>query len=521
MQVGSAVQFDASLLQPVRLLEFEFEQAGVASGSVDVFGILGGTYVGNQTNFNAWTPLGTGTVTQVAPGLPCTVTLAAPIALPAGTHALCIKANGFALGSTAAIGPALTMAIDDFTVTCGAHVANWPSGSFTSNRVFQGGFTYELGDGTQPASHLKFGAGCYAQSDSFYSYFANAGAAAAALTGQSMQMTLVGNQYHGTLGGGTYVPPTAFASPVSFGNPLGSNDDDGIAIVLLPAPIPMPGGSATSLVIHSNGSIWLDDNLPALAPNDYTPRVASMLAAPHTGFWSWHDYNPSEPGSGQVMLEGGLNGEIYITWQDVESYPLGTVNRSTMQFQIDTNTGSVTYVWQSIDGNSTSPYGSAHLVGYSPGGASIDGGNLDLSTALPLTTTVGIQPLALDAAPAPLLGSLFTYTTTHVPEAAPGSGLYIGVLIQSLGSIPGGLDLGFLGAPGCAMHMADLGVTTAMVGLQSQQTVAMAVPASPLLVGLELFAQSAALVTPNSLPNGQNALGVVTSNGLRTRIGNH
>ena len=33
-----------------------------------------------------------------------------------------------------------------------------------------------------------------------------------------------------------------------------------------------------------------------------------------------------------------------------------------------------------------------------------------------------------------------------------------------------------------------------------------------------LFAQSAALVVPNSLPNGLNGAGLVTSNGIRTYI---
>jgi hypothetical protein len=42
-------------------------------------------------------------------------------------------------------------------------------------------------------------------------------------------------------------------------------------------------------------------------------------------------------------------------------------------------------------------------------------------------------------------------------------------------------------------------------------------PSAP--IGLQLYSQSAALFTPNTLPNGQNAAGLTTSNGLSSLLG--
>ena len=107
----------------------------------------------------------------------------------------------------------------------------------------------------------------------------------------------------------------------------------------------------------------------------------------------------------------------------------------------------------------------------------------------------------------------------NIPEFAPGAGLYIALNILSLGQVAApGIDLGFIGAPGCPGLVQSLDVTQSMVGTSPTQTVSFAVPASVSL-GLQFFSQSAALITPNSLPNGQNAFGLTTSNGLASTTG--
>ena len=56
-----------------------------------------------------------------------------------------------------------------------------------------------------------------------------------------------------------------------------------------------------------------------------------------------------------------------------------------------------------------------------------------------------------------------------------------------------------------------------MVGATPSQFVTFPLPPA-IPPGLELFSQSAALIQPNSLPNGQNAFGLTTSNGVRSYI---
>ena len=135
-----------------------------------------------------------------------------------------------------------------------------------------------------------------------------------------------------------------------------------------------------------------------------------------------------------------------------------------------------------------------------------------LSTGPRSNTHSFVVPLALASAATPIFNTTITYTTSNIPETSPGSGLYLGMHILSLGQNPG-LDLGFLGAPGCSAYVNSLDLTTALVGsTPSQANVFSLPPAGP--VGFQLFAQSVALIAPNSLPNGQNTFGIVTSNGI-------
>lgn len=77
------------------------------------------------------------------------------------------------------------------------------------------------------------------------------------------------------------------------------------------------------------------------------------------------------------------------------------------------------------------------------------------------------------------------------------------------------VDLGAFGMPGCWLHIASVDSTLPLVGSQPNKTTAL-----PLLLGIpagvQLLAQWAALVSPNSLPNAQNASGAVIRNGVRS-----
>jgi hypothetical protein len=382
----------------------------------------------------------------------------------------------------------------------------------TFTRNAGGGYTQTTGNCVN-AFHQQYGAGCYTSSDSFYQFFPDSSTVPAALNGQSLQMTLVGTDYLVQWGGAAYVAPSgaALALPIS---------DDSETTVLPSVPLPTPAGAQSTLFIHGNGMVSAGSN-NGIAPNNYQPNAAGFLNAPATAFFSWHDYNTSEAGSGQIKYEEASTpaGTIaYVTWDNVESYsnPLAP-NPSTLQFQLNLTTGDVAIVWVSIDGNNTSIYGSAHLIGYSSAGPSSDPGSVTLATTPPFVTSVNnLTAMELRAAPAPVssasLGTAVVYSTTNIPEYATGAGIYVGLTAFSLGQVPGGLDLGFLGAPGCSAYILSLDFTQTMVGVSSSNSVTLNLPAG--LPVLQIYAQSVALVQPGSL----NAFGLTVSNGILSQI---
>lgn len=388
-----------------------------------------------------------------------------------------------------------------------------------------GGFAVNLT--CQPAFHAGYGSGCYSvASESFYQFFPTAAAAAAALNGQSMRLVPTANGYTVTWGGGVYVPPSGGA--VS----LPGNDDDQTAVT--PSiPLPIPGGSAATLFVHTNGYVSTAASNDSVLDNatwnpptnsDYSP-TSGFRNAPATAFWSWHDY-VSSSGTGRIKRHEAVVGPdtvLYLTWDAVESYPATTANPSTFQFQCNLTTGVVTYVWQNLTaigtgGNPFLPEG--HLIGYSPGGASLDPGSVNLATALPLTTRPDQYPLTLLASPAPVFtiggpSVPVTYTVTNIPDAAPPLGIGIALLLFSTGPLPGGFDLGFVGMGGCNLNIASLDVTISLGGLAGTDSLVLAMP-QPLSAGLSFYSQALALFPPNSLPNGQNPFGGVMSNGLQS-----
>ncbi len=369
-----------------------------------------------------------------------------------------------------------------------------------------------------PASHTAFGLGCYDHSDSFYQYFADAGIAALRLTGHSLVLQPTATGYAASWGGGGFVAPVA-PTVLPF-----TGDAD--VLYTASAAMPTPAGPVAEFRVHENGIVTLGaapQTFPGTSSDQ--PTAAGFLHAAAAAFWSWHDYDVTEPGSGAITAEEQVVGSdvvLFLTWNGVENHAEPEVaNPSTLQFQCNLTTGTVTIVWQSIDDDATSPDGSAHLVGWSPAGASPDGGSLDLAAALPIQTTPAMVALELAAAPVPVstttAGTTVSYTTSQMPEAAPGTGVYLGLLVLSFAASPG-IDLGPAGAPGCQVYVAGLDIVFGMVAAAPTATVAFLVPPG-LAPGIEFWAQSACLVVPFSLANGGNALGMTTSNGIHSRVG--
>lgn len=350
------------------------------------------------------------------------------------------------------------------------------------------------------AEHTPYGSGCYTAFTSFYEELP---ASAFDLAGTSMSMVFTGQGYAMQAGNRPFVAPGPAATALGL-------LDDSEATVPLSAALPFPGGATVALTVCSNGYV-------SAGPGNgvaFDPDPAAMLAAPVTGWWNWHDFNPTAPGSGAVKFEE-VAGIAYVTWDAVYSY--GTSHAETFQLQFELANGSVHFVWTTLGG-----VGNEYLVGYSPGGASDDPGPRDLSQALPATFATAVadqRALSLTAAPAPLPGAVVTWTTSAIPELVVGSGVHVALHVLSLTALPApGIDLGLLGASGCAALLGSLDSTQAMVATSSTQTVTFTVPPGTP-VGTQFFAQSIALFTPFALPNGQNALGLSTSNALAAHVG--
>jgi hypothetical protein len=360
------------------------------------------------------------------------------------------------------------------------------------------------------ANNTNFGAGCYALSDSFYASLATSAAANAALQGNAITMSPANGGYDVTSGGATFMTPGPGATALMLG------DDDQVAIALS-QNLPYPGGTTTTLHVHSNGMVGIGA-LSMTPASSAVPSIAAMLTEATSAFYCWHDFDPTELGSGSIVTEE-VGGTLYVTWNGVESKPAGIANPSTLQFQFELATGIVRCVWASIETMGSDEW----LVGWSPGGVSVDAGNVDLGTALPFSVgAVNVAPLQMSASPAPIVtasnGVLLTYAIDEVPAWSPGN--YLGFTIASLVPNLGGADLGSLGMPGCSQYLGSLDAFTFFTGTSASITSTFPLPAG-FPVGFTVYAQAIALVAPNSLPNGQNTLGGVTSNGVASFVNSH
>jgi hypothetical protein len=130
-------------------------------------------------------------------------------------------------------------------------------------------------------------------------------------------------------------------------------------------------------------------------------------------------------------------------------------------------------------------------------------------------------PLLLSATPAPIStpasGTTVTYTIADVPETAPLSGLYFGIVIVSLSQDLAGSSLASLGMPGCDLYVGTLDLAISYTSATNTAPASFDVPGN-VPCGTEFYATAVALVQPGSLPNGQNAFGAVTSNGIASTV---
>ena len=360
------------------------------------------------------------------------------------------------------------------------------------------GWSYVLLGSSPCATSSNYGSGCGGDpADSIYEEFNSASFDLAATT---ITWLRIGGAYVASNGGNAFVAPTAAAQPVAVGQL------DGQQQFTLSSPMPIPGGTTTTVNVTTKGQVELDGT-PGLGV-DFSPTAAELLNWPNTAFHCWHDFN--QVAGGAITFEE-IGGTAYVTWNAVASF--NSASTSTLQWQFERSTGNVTLVVVNGGGIAAPTNPDACVVGYSVAGASADLGASDVGSipgaVVLVDTPAVVGKLGLSNVGVPYLGSTtFGYSIDNVPALVPVAFAFFGTLV-----VNPGVDLTLLGMPGCAGYTnADLGsFSYPVVGNQGQ--LSLPIPANASLIGTSLSAQAVAfsLATP---------LNLITSNGNVSVIGN-
>lgn len=349
------------------------------------------------------------------------------------------------------------------------------------------------------ATKTVYGAGCYDRAVSLYERFA---AGAIDLANQTVTLTRNANGgYTATTSPGSIlVPPT--------GTGLALGDDVVSAVLTLPFQFDFPGGSTSGIVVDSNGSIGIAGTVAssiggsgtALLGLPSTRLAASMQDLLPDGVTNtnnvFHNVDPSNP---NVYL---------VTWVNVPCFGAVVPQGSTFQVAL-INSGtndSVQFRYGTMANNSSSNGGVA-LTGFSRGNGAVDPGSSDL-TAGPVSSRTETSRVRLSASNRPVLGANHAFTTSAIPATAAFS-----IFVLSATSIPAGLDLGFVGAPGCSAYVALPEILSSFQIGAPTATSSVAIPLDPYFAGLTLYSQ-AVVLDPTA-----NAAGLLVSNAVASQIG--
>jgi hypothetical protein len=312
-------------------------------------------------------------------------------------------------------------------------------------------------------------------------------------------------------------PLSASLSSGAFTNSTTASWDDALVAVTLPASwnsntgtFPYAGGSTTQLYIGSNGQVFLGASTNAYGY--YSAIVAlrnstvPVIAIAH-GDWDC-SIVPANAGLFYDVDPSGT--KVYITWLNVPEWvPANNApQNNTFQMVLYPN-GNFEFRYGATVASSAAEF----WTGYCHGNGVADPGPMDISAALgggSFQTGNGAIPpvLALTTNQRPQLGTTVTFETSNIT-----AGTLFNVFVMGFAGIPApGINLGFLGMPGCFQLIQPVTtlVTPVLSGIASSP---LGIPNSASYLGTVVFAQSAPLTA------GYNTAGIVTSNGLCIRVG--
>ena len=319
---------------------------------------------------------------------------------------------------------------------------------------------------------------------SFYEFFSPAAAFDLANTSMTLTYNAVAGNYVVGAGTGAYIAPA--------GTNLTMSDDTEVSSVI-PFNLPYPGGTTNMLWVCSNGFVS-----PATNGSDFTPSVSAFLANGPRWAAAWHDLLPA---TGMVKVDATA-ARVVVSYTAVPNY--GAAGTATFQYQFFPN-GNVNILYQAV-----AAAGNDYLTGWSRGGGATDPGSVNISAGFGAGLTLCSAPtlnVALAASARPILGTTFQFNTTNIP-----AGSLLGLQILSQTQYTPGLDLTFLGMPGCTLYVG-LDVLTQFATPGASASVPYTLPSTSSLSGVLLLSQSA------TLSPGLNPFGFVTSNALQMVLG--
>lgn len=422
-----------------------------------------------------------------------------------GTYGIALQAVGHSWGYQNGVNTFHAPGGEFSVATGGASNAFLTLPTF-SPRTINGSIDYTLG-GTpmQFSSATPYGKGCYARYRSIYEMFPSSFFVDFDNTSMLWMLDAAGNRWSAITAGTTPVQPVTSPS-------LGHLDDNLVTINLAggqPIQFPTIGGlgtATTSVQMCSNGYVDLLGSGPTIA----NPTVVGFLNGPAVRMGNHINLDPSAGGTTHYDYDAASGAHLF-TWLNVPtSLIAGTSNTFQMAFFAN---GNVELRWGDMDQSGGGLWPT--LVGFTPGGFSLDPGSIDLSASLPaFTSGIDQAPLSLSVTGHPIPGTTIQLTTGNV------TGISIGGCFISVSDLPSsriGLDLGIIGAPGCVANVVlDIPASftaghciSNIAGSTRDLVVPLAIPASPLVQGLHVYAQSA------WVDLSANALGILTSNAVR------
>lgn len=533
--VGGGIYFNLTVSNAGSLtitqIDFNTTTAVGTPGTLAVF--MGPqSWVGNNTQPALWTSVASGPVVTAATGTPTTCLLGGGgFTLGPGQYGIALVSQGFNWAYTnggGAVPSTISTANGRLTFNGGGaqNIALDPLAPTFSPRLFNGSIHYtDPGVGTPiaVASQEKYGAGCVGRWTSFYEVWGNP--ASNDLSNQTIRLQFAGDRYNVSMGGNPYTAPSGGAVTVA----LASGDTTFLASAagLAPSAILWPDGGgagtqvATDLEISTEGYI---SPAPETNPNDVTPTFGELLGgqarwAPH-----WKNQNPLTLGNITLEVEA-VTGAYVVSYNGV-ACPTGATTTSTYQVAfLPSGDVEYRYATMSVNGGGSFPEVVGWSVGAGPGGPALDRGSMDITAAAPFSTAgQDNAPLTLSmtdaggAAARPVLGTNPKLNIQNYGDAThPFLGL--GVLVLSFTQINPGIPLTAVGfaAPECSVYAGSgsVGVVfmTPVPGPHIQDFINGGIPNNPTFNGALLFAQV------GTFTNGYNPAGILSSNGLRLKLG--